>query len=112
MSDHTPGPWTVTIEPPRRDDPGGRVTVSTDQDAGNEYSSLICFVTTYPLHDYAEPTEEMANAHLIAAAPDLLAVCRMALPVVKRYGDPYTHDTLLAAIAKATALEPIGTRTY
>ena len=52
--------------------------------------------------------EPMANAHLIAAAPDLLAACEMALKVGISYPldtpsriDSHTEQILRAAIAKA-----------
>jgi hypothetical protein len=82
---HTPGPWVVE---------GDWVTdVATD---GN-----ICEVSMPSSEDEAE---QAANAHLIAAAPDLLAALRRFMD----YGDVFQwsgkqspYSQALAAIAKA-----------
>ena len=65
------------------------------------------------------PGDELAKARLVAAAPDLLAACRVALgelsglvEVAKQCGayQPYDGspgiDAILAAIAKATGETP------
>ncbi len=80
---HTPGPWEVippTSEYPSRARVGG---------SG-------CDIYDAPLTN-----ETMSNAHLIAAAPDLLAACQRAL--LTGGGSSGTADILHAAINKATA---------
>ncbi|MBF0151730.1 MAG: hypothetical protein HQL84_17060 [Magnetococcales bacterium] len=57
MSEHTPGPWTVTRH---RDGSGGYLI--TD-------SKVVIRATTYGCNTHEE---ENANAHIIAAAPELL----------------------------------------
>lgn len=53
--------------------------------------------------------QSLADAHLIAAAPDLLAACKEALAMIQRQddfnddGDGEMMDRLAAAIAKAQA---------
>ena len=85
MSKHTPGPWTA-------------------------YESLGCMMVAnskgefieYPLN--GPPTgEQLATAALIAAAPELLEACRVALLHINGNCDPFATatNTLIAAIAKA-----------
>lgn len=88
---HTPGPWRV-----------GNVdrTTPTVLSGGR----LIAEV-----HDLCIPSEhadDVANAHLIAAAPDLLEACLHALSTVKRWDktgipQPTLLRSLRDAIAKA-----------
>jgi hypothetical protein len=63
---HTPGPWTY-----------GRMD---ELNHGSEYSWVSgpvgCIAHVYPDR---EPTNDLANARLIAAAPELLAACKLAL---------------------------------
>ena len=85
MSPHTPGPWKV--------------------EQSQEYESTYTIVNgpgflSHWVNPNAEE-EEAANARLIAAAPDLLVACRMALND-RMYKDwPAIADALMAAIAKA-----------
>ena len=83
---HTPGPWTLA---------DNRHAVVIESNA-NDFRGLSCEVDK---DDYDHATA-MANAHLIAAAPDLLA----ALIGVVRVADRATveFDAARAAIAKAT----------
>lgn len=101
MGNHTPGPWMVldtrykgveciTIAP--RHTPQALCRVRND-------------VTGMPLND-----EDVANANLIAAAPELLAACIAALvndEVQEAFGpsnrnmDDELREKLKAAIAKA-----------
>jgi hypothetical protein len=74
MSKHTPGPWEVWdqyIRPDYRDD------------------KVICQWGSY--------TSE-ADAHLIAAAPDMLAALKLAVEII---GADDRIDPILNAIAKA-----------
>jgi len=78
----TPGPWFVG--PVNAD--GWRRVGPTEQP--NLTEPAIAFVFGV----------DSANAHLIAAAPDLLEACRIALRLLEAHGQ--THDT-------ATGPEPI-----
>lgn len=85
MSKHTKGPWRAVYF---------QHTKQWDVDAGGEDDSDRYSV----LEDLAEE-----NAHLIAAAPDLLEACKAAFSNI---GAPITHyqkefSMLSAAIAKA-----------
>lgn len=95
MSEHTPGPWIV-YEPDvnsleLRDGCGG----------------YICELTTV---GWEIPPDAMANGHLIAAAPDLLAALKLllghsGLDIDAQDKDPEDHAAervARAAIAKAT----------
>ena len=76
---HTPGPWTWQLQPysePNDDDPCAEVSVVN--------SVGVCRV---------------ADARLIAAAPDLLAACEKAIADDEL--DVDTSDMLEAAIKKA-----------
>jgi hypothetical protein len=93
MSGHTPGPWGVG-EP----DPNGHPAILTD---GGE---LIAIVT----HECVKLEEELdANARLIAAAPELLAVLKELEESVAYWGEYDVPlgiaDRILDAIAKAEA---------
>lgn len=93
MSKHTPGPWRVEHSAPEEgfdawviDDPTHGYTIATVADTFNKRS------------------ENAANAHLIAAAPEMLAALK---EYVRDYGDNEDGDSQLmaekarAAIAKA-----------
>ena len=88
---HTPGPWYVSTPPP-----------NGEQIIGNEKGMMVAVATTgVGLHN--NTTTTLANARLIAAAPDLLEALQLAdatlsganmnLAVVER--------KIRAAIAKA-----------
>ena len=89
---YTPGPWFVACgsvwTTPYGSDDGGASIARMDRD-----------------EQQTTPTERDANARLIAAAPDLLEVCRLldghwAAGNFSR--DPAMWRVLRAAIAKAT----------
>ena len=99
---HTKGPWMVDAV-----STFGAYGVWTDYAThpghdGAGYGSQICsmFTVSFQQTDQATRAERDANARLIAAAPDLLAACGVAL--LTRACDKATRDMLRAAIAKAT----------
>src|SRR3954462_676097 len=79
MSDHTPGPWTVTRDGQGRryawiDGGAGVDAVARVTHAQDDLSGYI------PDSDRIEgDSRALANADLIAAAPDLLAACEHSL---------------------------------
>ena len=92
MSAHTPGPWHV----------GKRDQVST-----TGYPVIPIYWTEGgvmaergPCVLWATNPNVEANARLIAAAPDMLAVLR-AVRAYHNGGSPYSVDAIDAAIAKA-----------
>lgn len=118
---HTLGPWVWTTNhsgPP--DEYGcstrGPVDLATFEPQGyvgnpELYAGEQCIISAgsgeYNPIDGASPEEELANAHLIAAAPDLLAALTEAMGYLSSFennADP-TADAMVdrcrAAIAKA-----------
>jgi hypothetical protein len=87
---HTPGPWSV--EPYSRDS-GHQITVPLKIDN-------VCIAIAPDLWDCdgGRATCE-ANAHLIAAAPDLLAALKEVVRISDRKHDAW--DAARVAIAKA-----------
>ncbi len=101
MTKHTPGPWEVDS-----DERTGIVYISSHLIGSHDVCDL------YHVADCEIITKEnaMANAHLIAAAPDLLEACKAAAAcrfVAKHPEDNKvfweTERTLGKAIAKAEA---------
>lgn len=103
MSKHTPGPWRIG----HQTDYGvfNPSVIQTGEDVG------IATVYGIPLHVKLDEVENdpkcaegLANARLIAAAPDLLAACKEALQSSEdSEGGGYRvlNEMLRAAIAKA-----------
>ena len=107
---HTPGPWTTSIGTS-----GARVHVN------NDFNHPLSFGFSYSDIDAEEQAEGQANARLIAAGPELLEACEMALTYLVTHRpegnirrdfhafNEHENDAvkpLRAAIAKATG-EPI-----
>ena len=104
MSDtkFTPGPWVV--EPVNHDNDGGTLVRLTD------YPNPNCVANVWGTESARTPNAEgIANAHLIAAAPDLYAallVAELASEELCQGQDPanecwVTLATVRAALAKA-----------
>jgi hypothetical protein len=87
MAGHTPGPWRASKSPK-----DGWFIVDRDDHLAH---NLL----------YGLPDAELeANARLMAAAPELLALCREALAAVEALDEEYPSDDRLAArIAAAIA---------
>lgn len=93
---HTPGPWEIEGQ---FDDELGVEIVNRGEER------YICEVAPFT-EEWTD--EEIANAHLIAAAPDLLEACKAA----KKYLEPDLVEpgrtvfwALVAAITKAEGRE-------
>lgn len=93
MTQHTPGPWTVPIK-----------RVSHNQGFAIMAGGVRVADT---IEDHSAVDAE-ANAHLISAAPDLLAACRAVVEWAEESGrmesnakDEQLWQQILAAIAKA-----------
>jgi hypothetical protein len=105
MSKHTPAPWVLKIRPAEHDD---NVTVAEiEQPRSVKYRGAVTRMQSAE-HIYGIGKDELiANARLIAAAPDMLE----ALKAISEVGIREIHDwqaiaermqaTALAAIAKA-----------
>lgn len=101
---HTPGPWRSVI-----DDTGGQwsgwplcIVPENDDD-----KSVVRTGGQWPYEWDAATNqrEAVANARLIAAAPDLLEACRLAVGPLGSTGPTPAYEAVLAAILKATATE-------
>ena len=103
---HTKGPWkvdekteyTISVHAPWSD----RVKVVEEQTFGDYRGALICEMH----YNSGVPTKEkaLANAKLIAAAPDMLEVCKSILADDEQDGVllPTDRVNLKNAINKAT----------
>jgi hypothetical protein len=96
MSKHTPGPWIYG--------PLSRAVIAQTREA----TICVCEIPE-PEHgcenveaDTAEEAQASANGRLLAAAPDLLAVCEKVLKLGgTAHRRPEVNADLRAAIAKA-----------
>jgi len=95
---HTPGPWLVNFEQNKFDSRHSKVQVVDGSSASLNNGGLplvLANVNAMPFNDESVP---LANAHLIAAAPDLLAALeRLSHPMA----DDDDLDYARAIIAKA-----------
>lgn len=106
-TEHTPGPWQAY----------GLAVYSADKwTAGvNDGGKWVAQVTPdWPGNEELMPSQAQANAHLIAAAPDLLMTCHEAVESLTCIVNPRKPDAacdcyccesarfIRAAIAKAT----------
>lgn len=98
MSAHTPGPWAVCDEPPNEYwYKGLTIGVADPGDARR-----VCDVHDWGLAFGDEMTK--ANAHLIAAAPDLLAACEFALA----HCEDFVRDQLEGTSMLNAAMEKLN----
>lgn len=99
MSKHTPGPWRIEIE----DSPDAEWSRRWPNIIADEYE----VVGTEGM--YGDLETDMANARLIAAAPELLQSLQEVIQYFDAPGDGCFSDAQLAkaraAIAKATGGE-------
>ncbi len=101
---HTPGTWCVEKFDPDAEwtSIGGPIAIVGGEDLCEKVQFTVGTLQDWGPHGI-EQTE--ANANLIAAAPDLLAACRMAFPLFSGEGTVLPilqiHDALRDAIAKA-----------
>lgn len=117
MSKHTPGPWAVVER---------KIPWSMDDGASGDHVERI-IVTGWDHPQAKGPISivskwlgiglsggpgvqfvriQEADAHLIAAAPDLLEALEACIDYGAMTGDDWVMDKARAAIAKATALAP------
>ena len=103
MSKHTPGPWEA--DRAKMDEGGHYYQIDGQQLVGNLPYTVA---DTLNRHFCISPDEDAANAHLIAAAPELLEALKDVLPLAIAYlkGAPTHPDNeklskAVAAIGKA-----------
>ena len=85
MSKHTPGPWTFY-----------------DDTASTGRIEIVALGKTVARIYRSVPEEDLPNARLIAAAPDLLEVLEICAMVLNQVWYRTPADMAYAAIAKAT----------
>lgn len=89
---HTIGPWRV-MQATSQESDAMRIIYSADLER----------VAVIPDVEFAAQREAIADARLIAAAPDLLAALQMALDASLHGIDDHSwEDAAIAAIARAT----------
>lgn len=100
MTNHTPGPWSLETWPPRENDEYQRPRLVIIADGS--YLVDIEDGLVREIHD-----GQMANARLIAAAPDLLAALQYIVSWTPIDRDRWTGDDWNGEIARDMANEAI-----
>lgn len=96
---HTPGPWNLTRFPSNNDNSPAFFRID---------AKTTLFLDLYECADGFVEGENEANAHLIAAAPELLAACQVFIAYDESNCTDDLHswanlkDMMVNAIAKAT----------
>ena len=101
---HTPGPWTVgNIKQSNRPDANFPIEAFYDAD-GERFRATVAEIPTWSFDGVTDANREehIANAALIASAPDLLDALHA---IIDAFGhqDSLLMDQCKAAVAKATA---------
>lgn len=99
MSQHTPGPWIVyQFAGIDTEDGDAETAIMAYADENGEEGATLATVNRWSYGD-SPPTEESeANAHLLAAAPDLLKACKAIRESELKGTDP---ANALIAVAEA-----------
>lgn len=92
---HTPGPWVFDLSKSWRPH-----RVSLYHFVGNDDADIAHIGENFSSN--RSPAETIANARLIAAAPELLAACQRALAEAVADDQDGWFANMRAAIAKAT----------
>jgi len=101
MSTHTPAPWVLTIRPSfGAACPDATVAeINLSLERGQAYRGSIAYMQSAEHIDGIGKDELVANARLIAAAPDMLEALKLLLSSAHDYQSGITEAR--AAIAKA-----------
>jgi hypothetical protein len=92
----TPGPWKAIRDPLHYGSLSTVYAGSTEEKAGIGAQMLV------QVGGWSNPTEQEANAHLIAAAPELYTVLNQIATDIEAQGVLIEwHQAALAALAKA-----------
>jgi hypothetical protein len=107
MSTHTPAPWVLTIRPGmgKASSDATVAEINLSLERGQAYRGSIAYMQSAEHIDGIGKDELIANARLIAAAPDMLEVLQRLVRDNAGVTHEYLHiirDKARAAIAKAT----------
>lgn len=89
MSKHTPGPWQINA-------------ISNEREKISIIDADMCFVAEVWKTYVNGESRQQANASLIAAAPELLEVCKYLVHMI---GEENVPGNCIAAINKAEGRE-------
>jgi len=110
-AEHTPGPWVIDNSAPNNDHSPYLSTGAQTIVANHGIGWNICEVMGNIGSDANTPTHEsLANAHLIAAAPDLLEACEKAIIWLKAYGIDHGSSIIYTELTAARDKAKGGTK--
>jgi hypothetical protein len=98
---HTPGPWSVGAQNDTLFITAGRSPSAVDVDPWHDAPRVAVAKIMRPADGDALPVDELANAHLISAAPDLLEVVKRGRRKLATYTAIYTGDKELRGLLEA-----------
>lgn len=81
MGKHTPGPWTVDES-----------HINGSINAGNKHIAMANFYNSPDENFRVDREQQIANAQLISAAPELLAALKAILPMAENGAAKPGHD--------------------
>lgn len=87
MNKHTPGPWSFYDD---------------SNDGKTNRIEIVAIGKTVARIYHSVPDEDLPNARLIAAAPDMLEFAKAVVRYAGASGDDYLAEKARAVIAKAT----------
>ena len=102
MGIHTPGPWwadavRLTQDPTDPELPQWKTDIRAVGGTAIEQALGATFIVAH-VGSNPDDDECKANVHLVAAAPELLAACKLALDAGDQF---YARSVIASAIAKA-----------
>jgi hypothetical protein len=96
LATHTPGPWSVSIEPDKYDTGRDEIRVLAEEDRNHPQGPL----TVSRINQHLAG-ESVANARLIAAAPDLLEALRGLIDQLEAAGIHIPGEAIAKAEGRA-----------